>query len=202
MSLERWSTAIASGFGCRLGLHADASSRRCCSSPSRRMEASGSSSASYSGVRALAIGATTAGRVRSQARATAATVVLRAAAIPSSAARIRSPLSSRYCAAVEARWLSTFAPGRYLPARKIGTRSVPGIPFDSLCRGHRVPGLAELMEGGGRRARASVHQPRPRLHLVAGRNQRLPLCAPNRRLRRSQDRSAGAGESRTNSSKR
>jgi hypothetical protein len=72
-------------------------------------------------VRALAIGATTAGRVRSQARATAATVVLRAAAIPSSAARIRSPLSSRYCAAVEARWLSTFAPGRYLPARKIGT---------------------------------------------------------------------------------
>ena len=68
--------------------------------------------------RALAIGATTCGRVSSQAIATAAGVVRRAAATWSSASSAAPPPLARYSPARWARGESTSAlPGRYLPVR-------------------------------------------------------------------------------------
>jgi len=60
--------------------YTDAVSSFLTSASVRRREARGRSSANCSGVRALAIGATTAGRVGSHASAAAATVVRRSAA--------------------------------------------------------------------------------------------------------------------------
>ena len=101
------------------------------SSAVRARPAIGTRSATCSGVRALAIGATTAGSAASQASETAATVVECVSAISSSAASSATPRSSRNGTASSARSLSTSAPGRYLPVRKpfasakYGTQPIP-----------------------------------------------------------------------------